>query len=104
MLQSIKLIKVPDEETRRKFINFAPKDEEKYRQERLQSINSDADMLDPELAEDDGDAQPQGLDQNSQALRPLTLWNPDQPLVNLVFDIFSAAGTEGMSTMVSATD
>jgi len=103
MLQSIKLIKIPDEETRRKFINFAPKDEDKYRQERLQSSSSDADMLDPELTEDDGDAQ-QGPDQDLQALRPLTLWNPDKPLVNLVFEIFSAAGPEGMSTMVSATD
>lgn len=104
MLQSIKLIKVPDEETRTKFITFAPKDEQRYRLERLQSSDQATDMVDPELAEDDGDAQQQGLDQNPQALRPLTLWNPDQPLVNLVFDIFNAAGREGMSTMVSAAD
>jgi len=102
MLQTIKLIKIPDEETRTKFITFAPKDEEKYRQERLQSSGQDTDMLDPELAEDDGETQQQGPDQELQAVRPLTQWNPDKPLVNLVFDMFSAAGPEGMSTMVSA--
>ena len=101
MLQSIKLIKVPDDETRTKFITFAPKDEQRYRQERHQVSGQDSDMLDPELPEDDGETQQQGLNQDLQATRPVTQWSPDKPLVNLVFDMFHAAGPEGMSTMVS---
>jgi len=103
MLQSIKLIKVPDDETRTKFITFAPKDEQRYRQERQQGSGQDSDMLDPELPEDDGETQQKQVpDQDLQALRPMTQWIPDKPLVNLVFDMFTAAGAEGMSTMVSA--
>jgi hypothetical protein len=102
MLQSIKLIKIPDAETRTKFITFGPKDEQKYRQEGQQTSRQDTDMLDPELVEENGETQQQGHDQDLQALRPVTLWNPEKPLVNLVFDMFNAAGPEGMSSMVSA--
>ena len=41
------------------------------------------------------------LDQPTIFREKIPLWNPDQPLPNLLYDIVESTGTQGISTMVS---
>jgi len=113
LLHSVQLLQIPDAATIGRFIAFTVKDEEELMQGRQTAGESLSDLIEPEAGQepvmgnvehedDTGDAEE--VEAYSDSTRMIAQWAPNKPIANIYFDVVDAAGPEGLSTMVSASN